>query len=218
MTVELRILCEGQTEQGFVTKVLAPHLRAFDVYPRPEPLVKSKFGSVSFDKLYEAIKKDVGRSGKHQYVTTMVDLYRLTHYPGVEKVPGETALERVARIERNMANRLQSDQFIPYVQLHEFEALVFVDLDALTAAFPDGEAVDAPARLRATVGAASPEEINDGPETAPSKRLIAEVSGYRYQKAIAGPQITERIGLARLRHACPHFGQWISKLETLTNE
>ena len=178
MSIELRVLCEGQTEQGFVTQVLAPHLREFNVFPRSESLTRAGFGTVTFRRMYEAIKKDVGRSKNHQYVTTMIDLYGLSDYPGIEKLAGESVLDRVVRIENKMSEALPNDRFIPYIQVHEFEALVFVDLDAIPPQFPDGEADGAPGRLKQQVGNTAPEDIDDGKMTAPSKRLIGD-SGIR---------------------------------------
>lgn len=217
MTIELRVLCEGQTEQGFVTQVLAPHLRAFQVFPKAEPLAAGRFGGVSFDFLRKAIKQDVGRSRNHQYVTTMVDLYGIGKFPGAEKIAGESAVQRALRIEAEMATALPNSRFIPYIQVHEFEAIVFVDLDQLPPQFPDGDAADAPARLRQDVGHTPPEDINDGEMTAPSKRLIREVPAYRHLKSVAGPAIASSIGVAALRAACPHLHAWISRLESLAN-
>ena len=215
MSIELRVLCEGTTEQGFVTQVLAPHLRQFRVFPRPEPLARGLSGAVSFKTLYDAIKRDVGRSRDHQYVTTMIDLYGLAQYPGVEKEADEAVVDRVARIESSMSRALPNERFIPYIQVHEFEALVFVDLDVLPSQFPDGEAAGAAGRLRQQVGAIAPEDINDAPLTAPSKRLTREIPSYRHLKSIVGPAITARIGLSRLRNACPHFDAWITRLERM---
>lgn len=92
---------------------------------------------------------------------------------------------------------------------------MFVDLDQLPAAFPDGEADGAPERLRRALGDLAPEDIDDGPQTAPSKRLIREIGAYAAQKPLAGPLIAARIGLPRLRGACPHLDEWIRKLEVL---
>lgn len=145
----------------------------------------------------------------------MIDLYGLSHFPGDEKKHGESVIDRVVRIEAKMSEALPNDRFIPYIQLHEFEALVFVDLDALPPEFPDGEADGAPARLKHEVGSAAPEDIDDGELTAPSKRLIREIPTYAHMKAIAGPAIAARIGLPNLRAACPHFNAWVTRLETL---
>lgn len=215
MTIELRVLCEGHTEQGFITQVLAPHLREFGVYPRAEPLARGHYGSVSFDSLYSWIKRDVGRSKRNQYVTTMVDLYALRDFPGGQRQASETGRQYAERIEAGMAERLNNERFVPYIQVHEFEAMVFVDLDTLLEQFPDGEAAGAPAELRAQVGKIMPEDVNDGPTTAPSKRLIQAVPLYRSLKAIAGPAIAASIGLPRIRYSCPHLDEWVSKLENL---
>lgn len=210
-TVELRILCEGLTESEFVSSVLKPHLAQFRVYARPERLSLESFGIVPFDKLRRAIKEDVGRSKSHQYVTTMIDLYKIGRYPGAEKVEGESPYKRVSRIETEMASGLPNDRFVPYVQLHEFEALVFVDLKQLLPQFPDEEAKDAPKKLRHAVGDTPPELIND--KRPPGKRLISAIPAYGPQKAIAGPAIAREIGLPKLRAACPHFNEWLVRLE-----
>lgn len=212
-SVTLRVLCEGATEQNFVSQVLRPHLGAYRVFAQAEPLRRGRSGVIRWEALYAAIKADVGRSRGHEYVTTLLDLYALPDYPGDSKAQGERGALRAERIESAMAAALPSSQFIPYVQVHEFEALVFVDLDELPRAFPDGEADGAPAVLRRDLGDLRPEEINDHPETAPSKRLLRAVPAYK--KPIAGPQIVARIGLPRLRAACPHFSGWVAKLEKL---
>lgn len=212
-SVTLRVLCEGPTEQNFVTQVLRPHLSGYRVFAQAEPLCRGRSGVVRWEALYAALKADVGRSRGHEYVTTLLDLYALPDYPGDAKAQGKQGALRAAGIEAAMATALSSPQFIPYVQVYEFEALVFVDLDELPRAFPDGEADKAPASLRREVGDLTPEEINDHPETAPSKRLLRAIPTYK--KPIAGPQIAARIGVPRLRAACPHFNDWLETLEKL---
>ena len=70
----------------------------------------------------------------------------------------------------------------------------------------------------AKIGSLSPEEIDDGEQTAPSKRLIREVPAYYSLKPVAGPLIVAEIGLPNLRSACPHFDEWVSTLERLSEE
>lgn len=214
-TVSLRILCEGATELGFVTQVLAPHLRGFGVFAKAQLLPGSAGGVVSYERLKGAIQVDVGRSRSHEFVTTMIDLYALPKYPGDPKDRGVKGAERARVIEAAMAAELPSPQFVPYIQVHEFEALVFVDLEQLLPAFPDGEARGAPERLGRSIDDLEPEDIDDGPNTAPSKRLIREIPAYKVQKATVGPLIAVRIGLPRLRDACPHLDAWVRRLEGL---
>ena len=59
----------------------------------------------------------------------------------------------------------------------------------------------------------SPEDVNDGPDTAPSKRLERLLPGY--SKPLHGPLATEGAGLAALREACPRFDGWVRRLESL---
>lgn len=214
--ITLRVLCEGPTEQYFVTQTLAPHLRPLNVFATGQPLVPGAGGVVPYAKLRKAIKDDVGRSRAHEYVTTMIDLYKLGRYPGNEKRPGESPVDRVTRIENAMLEGLPSPRFIPYIQLHEFEALVLVDPDELPSQFPGNrDAKDAPSKLRKSIGSTPPEDVDDGEQTAPSKRIIDVLPAYKKAKKRAGPIITSTIGIQRLRDACPHFHAWITKLESL---
>jgi hypothetical protein len=215
-TVELTVLCEGPTERNFVRGVLGVHLASFGVFAKSQALVpNSRGGVVPFETLRGAIKREMGRLRDHQHVTTMVDLYAIGAFPGAPKRRDESGSECALRIEREMTAKLSSAQFHPYVQVHEFEALVFVDLDELEREFPDGDAAGAAQLLRSRIGALAPEDIDDGATTAPSKRIIGAVNAYADRKASAGPNITARIGLPRLRAACPHFDSWITRLEKL---
>lgn len=214
--ITLRVLCEGPTEANFVTQVLKPHLAARQVFAEPEPLRRGNYGIVSYDKLRNAIKADVGRARSHVWVTTLIDLYKLGNYPGARRIGEEPPIERVRRIEEKMGEELPNPRFVPYVQLHEFEALVLVDVDRIPDQFPDGEAEGAPEKLRQDIGQTEPELVNDGEFTAPSKRIIRVVPAYADLKAVAGPAIAASIGLQALRAKCPHFGEWLQRLELLS--
>jgi len=218
-TVELQVLCEGLTERNFVTKVLRPHLIPHRVFARAQGLdatLTKSSGVVAHGTLRRNIKSEVGRSREHQWVTTMIDLYALPRdYPGWARVGNESGVARACRIEAGMAAELANPRFLPFLQVHEFESLVLVDVDRIRSAFPDGEADETPTLLRQSMGSLAPEEVDDGPTTAPSKRIIEAFPRYKAMKAIAGPQIAAAIGMARLRAACPHFDQWVTRLEGL---
>lgn len=187
------------------------------MFPRAEFLTKAGPGGVSFSRLRKAIKNELGGLRSHKYVTTMIDLYGLQGFPESARLNDEDVYSRVRRIETAMHQALRSAQFIPYIQLHEFEAIVFVDLNELPNRFPDGEADAAANLLRAEVGDTPPEEIDDGPTTAPSKRLARAVPSYEFHKAEAGPTIAAAIGLARIRARCPHLNSWVTRLEQLSS-
>ena len=230
--VRLHVLVEGQTEEGFVNRILRPELARKNVFADAHRITTGRRhgrtdrgGFVDYRHLAQDLtmwmKQD---QNPDSWFTTMVDLYRLpaTLPGGVGAGNEKDPVARVCRLEsalrddvRRLLERLPvSDRFIPYVQLHEFEALLFSEPRAFREAFPGNEAlVQAVTDIRSRF--ATPEHIDDGPQTAPSKRIVDLVRSY--QKTVAGLLIAERIGVATLRTACPHFHDWVSALESLPN-
>jgi hypothetical protein len=102
-------------------------------------------------------------------------------------------------------------RFVPFVVMHEFEGLLFSDCAAFSRAIgrPDLEARFREIRQQF----ATPEEINDSPDTAPSKRIEELVRGY--EKPLLGALAVLEIGLTRIRSECPHFNGWLEQLESL---
>lgn len=216
------VICEGQTEQTFVHRVLKPALwesSALDLGARlvGEP---GRKGGNSWSK----IQRDVERSLKGDprlIVTTCFDLFRLPpDFPGVSDGTPSDPYNRVEQIERAFAAHVQSTMsnswdtrwFVPYVQLHEFEALLFSDVPAFARALGRLDRENRLAAIRAEFR--TPELINDGPSTSPSKRLLSLVPSYR--KVADGVLAAEAIGLAKLRHECQHFDRWLIRLEEAT--
>lgn len=103
-------------------------------------------------------------------------------------------------------------RFIPYVQLHEFEGLLFSDIEVLRRNFMADE-IDMLKIEKAVQLASSPEDINNGPNTAPSKRLEDAISGYN--KVVYGVCLAEEIGLGTIRAKCRRFNHWIEMLENI---
>jgi hypothetical protein len=126
--------------------------------------------------------------------------------------------EMLAEITAIMGDRFNPQQFLPYIQLHEFEALTFADTHALASVIsPLGRHTveNLVAVFEEIVQrAGSPEAINDNYETCPSRRISAIEPAYR--KRVHGPIVTSRIGLAVLRQRCQHFASWIDGLEAIT--
>lgn len=214
------ILVEGQTEETFVRQVLAPHLLAFELHLNPVLATTkrtksgSKFrGGVSrYGKLKGDLRRLLGDTGV-VVVTTMLDYYGLPDdSPGVDTLPATTSgNRRVAHLEEAMKKDLVHPRFLPYLSLHEFEALL------LAAPQQIGEVLrrkDAFRELESAIEqVASPEEIDDGPTTHPAERIARCAPGYR--KALHGPQIAQLIGLETLRRRCPHFADWVARLEEI---
>lgn len=217
--IELCIVVEGETEEGFVRDVLAPHLRGHGVETKASRVGPPghKGGVRSFQRL----KKQLGNwmcSDTRDCLrfSNMIDLYKLpSDFPGFAEARNcEDPRTRVKQLEAALKEALNDLRFIPYIQLHEFEALLLANPARFADAFLEDkervpDLVDI-ARLKP-----SPELIDDGETTAPSKRIIKLLPRYEKLKSVAGPLIAEAIGLATIREKCQHFGEWLDRLETL---
>ena len=122
--------------------------------------------------------------------------------------------QRVQALEDALADDIDDHRFIPYIQLHEFEALLLSDPQELDSQF-DNRAAGITRLVTMVSRFPSPEHINDSRNTAPSKRIIREIPEYEGRKASAGPIVAGRIGLSTMRDKCAHFAEWLAKLENL---
>jgi hypothetical protein len=232
MTAALYILVEGDTEERFANQVLVPHLANFEVCAYVSRVItrgrRGRPEAQGGGYTYEAWKDDLTTWIKQQghrpqaWFTTMLDLYGLEAL--ADTFPGFDACrefadpyKKVASLEQAWGQDINFYRFVPYLQLHEFEALLLVDSAMLKRRFVEhAKQVDRLTAEISDVGKA-PEQINDGRQTAPSKRIIRHIPQYGRQKADAGSLTAAAIGLPRLRAACPHFGSWLEKLEKLGN-
>jgi len=150
----------------------------------------------------------------HDIFTRMVDYYELGgDFPGWATKPARsTCFERVAHLEAALANDVGDSRFVPNIVLHEFEAFLFCSPESIASVLMDDRPLEALKEIAKNVR--TPEEINDGPETHPSKRL-EKLCGGRYQKPLHGPTIAGRIGLATIRSMCAHFNAWLERLENM---
>ncbi len=145
----------------------------------------------------------------------MIDLYGLGDLLDGGKKQNETPEEIVTSIENNFVDEFPNPRFVPYIQLHEFEALIFVDLRQIKVAFPDEQIDDVINSLNSNAGKTEPEEINDGNDTSSLNRIIAAIQSYENSKSSSGPQIVHAIELPKLRERCAHFNRWVTILEQL---
>ena len=222
---ELVVIVEGETEQVFVRDQLAVHLTlhkttAWAVLPGKN----RNRGGV---KKWDAAKQDILRTLKERrFCSTMFDFYAMpTDWPGRKAASTKPWNQRASYVEsklqaeitKAMGHKFDAKVFIPYVQLHEFEALAFADVRILsTALTPLGNLPAETILDRFTEvldEAGNPEAINDGYETCPSRRIATIVPAYK--KRAQGPIIAGQIGINVLRERCSHFGEWISRLERL---
>ncbi len=214
----LLVLCEGQTEETFVQRILAPHLHPFDISPIPTLLTTKKVKSGQIFRggitSYERIRRDVLnllQDTSAVRVTTLLDYYGLpADFPGKAQLQGQTPYERVIFLETRFANDIHHPRFLPYLSLHEFEAMLFAQAERIAEALGPAKVKKPFENLQEY---ASPEEINEGVNTHPSARIQQAFPAYR--KRLHGPLIIERIGLPVIRAQCPHLNQWLQRLETL---
>lgn len=219
--IRLNIVAEGQTEQRFIDQLIKPHLLPMDVSVSCRCVRTSSKGKIysggisNFGKLKRDIVRWVRQDRqKDARFTTMIDLYGLPgDFPGYKKaVAHSDPYKVVAELEENFGAEISDHRFIPYLQLHEFEALLLSDPAAFKAYFKNPNVC---ALQALTKDLSSPELINRGEKTAPSKRIIEILPEYSGLKAVAGPVIAARTGMEKMREKCRHFDEWISRLETL---
>lgn len=222
MVIRLHAVVEGQTEETFVNQVLAPELAARQIFVDARCVTTGRRGlspARGGIQRYAQIKNDLGlwmkqEKGRDVRFTTMVDLYRLpTDFPGYDDCKRKPDPHlRAECMEDRLQADIQDDRLIPYIQLHEFEALLFSDVQKLEAAFPDrAAAIEKLKSIRD--GFPSPEHIDDRPDQSPSKRILKAIP--EYEKIVFGISIVQHIGLPVLRKECVHFGRWLDRLEQL---
>ncbi len=148
----------------------------------------------------------------------MFDVYGLpTDFPGYRDAKQiSDPYGRIKMLEDALEEDISDWRFIPHFQLHEFEALLLSDPQKLDSQFDNSTGIRQLVDMVASFD--SPELINDGNTTAPSKRIIGEIPEYEKMKPSAAPIVAEKIGLPTLRLKCTHFGEWLHKLETLNKE
>ena len=100
-------------------------------------------------------------------------------------------------------------RFVPYVVMHEFEGLLFSDAKGFARAILRPKLSSKFQAIRDEF--ATPEEINDSPETAPSNRVEDLIPGY--QKPLMGVLAAQEIGIDTIRRECPLFSGWLEELE-----
>lgn len=222
--IEVIVVGEGQTEETFVRDVLAPAFAPLEIFlsPRLVPTgPHSRGGALNEQRVLRYLRNTLRERGD-TYVTTFFDLYGLpTGFPGVhESADLADPMQKASHIEAALAEAAvraadcRADRFLPHVQPYEFEALLFADTDRLVELDDRWRTAAAPLRA-ARAAAATPEHVNDGPQTHPSARLRAQLREPQFDKVLHGAAAARNIGLARLRDECRHFGAWLERIESL---
>jgi hypothetical protein len=227
--MRLLIHVEGETEETFVNEVLRDHLTPKGFHEVSARLIgnarlRHRRGGI---RGWDSVRRDIIRHLRGDttaHGTTMVDYYALPKagsgaWPGRFEASSQSTHMKAVTVEQALAADIQTEmgdtfdrkRFIPFVIMHEFEGLLFSDCEAFSRAIGKPEFQPAFQKIREVFD--TPEEINDSPLTAPSKRVEALIP--RYEKALFGTLAILEISLDRIRSECPHFDGWLSLLEKL---
>jgi hypothetical protein len=205
----LIVIAEGFTESEFIRQILKPHLERSQPVQLFAPILRGTFAFAKLKKLILGCLK----AQDSPVVTTMIDLYEIARdMPGLEKsLDDAPPQQRVLHLEKRLSEEIGDRRFRPYIQLHEFEALVLTDLMGLAEQYPKQrrDLKDLGDRLNKEFP--TPEDVNR--ITPPSHRIRQIVP--EYDKILDGVAALTKIGLPALRARCPHFREWCDFLETV---
>lgn len=209
------IICEGETEREFCKNVLSLHLMHHDIFLQA-PLIKRSMGGVV---KWSILKKEIETHLKEPnvIVSTFIDYYGLYQkYNFPNWIEGEKIIDKNNRMDF-LENAMKNDiadaikhRFIPYLQLHEFEGLLFNNIQLFYDHVPKAELVGITELKKTFNDYENPEMINNSKETSPSHRLKRIIKGYN--KPLYGHYFAEAIGIEQIRAKSPRFNQWIEKI------
>jgi len=218
--VEVVAIVEGKTEEIFIKNILQPHLANRNIFITP--IIVSKPGQKGGDVKFARVKNDIERHLKQRpdtYLTLFVDFYGIkSDWPGI----GETEQRSGPKNKAECINPATTDKvvdlfaeqnaerrFIPYIAMYEFEALLFSSPAILAQKLQ----VEESEIVSIMEECEEPENIDNSPVTAPSKRL--ESLSHRFKKTTTGIAVLKEIGLSAIRKECPIFDGWVTTLESI---
>ena len=209
--VRVGVVVEGHTEMDFVELVLAPYFFDKGIIFHPKRIGSRDGVEGGGHVTVQRLTVDMAELyWSCQVVTSLVDFYGFRDKENMSVEQLEVCL--MTEVSNRIGSRFDERKSIPYVQIYEFESLLFSDLNAFSAAI--GAREESVEKLSSSVGNISnPEDINDGPNTFPSRRILEAIHGY--DKRTHGPRIAAHIGIDKIRFKCPRFNEWLAKLETL---
>lgn len=223
--VTLFAVVEGQSESGFFRPLLAEHLalRGIDLHV---PVIGKGGAKGGMLRSFAQICAELGNflaDRRRPWVTTFFDYYGLPTGAGRgwDFVPAAKAQGGVAAIETRLRDGVRdaagalAERFIPYVQMHELEALYFAEPATLATVLESPALAEKFAAVAASAGGC--ERINDSPITAPSKRLQAMCPHYIKGRSSAAhaPRLGAKLSVTTVREQCPRFDAWLTAIEGL---
>ncbi|MCC7005333.1 MAG: DUF4276 family protein [Ottowia sp.] len=224
MTVEVIVIAEGQTEEQFIKRVVAPVFQGLGVFIKPLLMSTSanvRGGAVTFDRFMFNARNELRRNA-NVVLSCFLDLYKLDtsfpEYARAQALPDLDSrvdcLNKALHVAVTERIGVQPNRFIPHIQPHEFEGLLFADTTALVSIEP--EWVCRESTLRSILEKVpTPEHINNGFETKPSRRLETLLTPS-YKKTRHGPLAAQKVGVVVMERECLSFKKWMESLRALS--
>ncbi|MGL4767828.1 MAG: DUF4276 family protein [Formosimonas sp.] len=222
--IEVYVIVEGHTEERFVKDLIAPAFRHLSVFLKPLLMNTSssqKGGAVTLDRLKYHLHR-LMKQHPHAYFTTFLDLYALdTDFPKFRESLSLDIFQRVQALQTALDDLITTaftcrpERFFSHIQPYEFEGLLFSDVSSLVCTEEAWQKQEV-ALLDVRNSVATPEHINDGFETKPSKRLEKILQNPKYHKTRHGPLIARNITLSKIEQECSHFRSWMNRLRDLS--
>lgn len=208
----LIFIVEGDAEQHFINRHLVDYLskkfpgmgmHAQKITTNRQ--LNKKGGNVSYVLFQNELRRTAAQG--NVMITTMLDFFRIPNdFPGYS-----TDVRTIDVMESNIRTDCSAiiapQFFLPYIQKHEFEALLFANLSGFSNIL-DAKGLNQVTKIVKDCG--SPEDIDGGPDTAPSKRLE---SIFDYKKVADSLLVMSDVSIDQLRCSCPRFDEWVGRLE-----
>jgi hypothetical protein len=214
------LIVEGDTEESFYKNVFQEHYKGRIVFsvtkmPSKRNLYKrdGKGGRVSYQTFLDSMKRYLSSATHCQKIIFIYDYYGLDktfkdHFNGSEN----TLDLKIESIKKRLESAVANHKFSIFLQVHEFEALLFSNPEVIANHFNDPIKVGKLTQQLEAVNY-NPELINDNIKTAPSKRLIELFPQFEYGKTSDGVIIASKIGIQKMKEMCPHFRNFCESLE-----
>ena len=202
--IRLGIVVEGPTEVEFVKRVLAKSLFRHTIAAIPV----SMDGNV---KIRCLAREMANLFWNFDYVSSFVDFYGFRDKESMSVDELEGAVGEAVKEQIGIA--FDESRIFVYVQRHEFEGILFSDVDGFRGVGLNISQIHIRQLQRIRQQFSTPEDINDESHTAPSKRLGGILPNFR--KRLHGPLVAETIGIPKISAECPRFSGWLRRLERL---
>jgi hypothetical protein len=224
----LYFIVEGETELEFVNRLLKPYLwqRGLTTHIQALPITMGG-GGHGYNNIqhFKNTIKPLLNYGNEPFITTMIDYYginsekKMPNY--AECMTQNTTDDKIKCMENSLQTVVKSIKqyrfFIPYIQKHEMETLLFANP-------AQGFDLEKPAIKNAVLALIKQnpdiETINNTPQGAPSKRLteIYAQHGQKYNKGADAVDIAELTGMDNMLKECPRFRNWVERLIAMFSE